>query len=201
MMHTWTRVGLPALLAAVLTASPTFGQFDGELDKSQAILHELKGVTKSLQDLKNLPTTVTELEKKVSNLEKKLNEQLANQDMNTQLRIQDLRADLGTLREQQAQLKQELETLRSKLTPRPATTALYPPNGTANGRLRLRNTFLDEVSIVVNNRPAYRVPPGGEVWVEAVPAGLFTYEVLGIQPRLSRSLSAGETFTIHVYPR
>ena len=70
----------------------------------------------------------------------------------------------------------------------------------ATGRIRLVNTFLDPMTIVVNGR-AYQVAPGDTRLVEAVPAGTFNYEVLGVQPRVDRTLAANETFTITVHPR
>jgi hypothetical protein len=39
------------------------------------------------------------------------------------------------------------------------------------------------------------------VWTsDPIPAGLFNYEVLGVQGMVSRTLAANETFTITIHP-
>lgn len=203
MTNHWNQVTLPTLLVAALAASPTYAQADGDPDKVDSILSQLKSLTKSVQDLKGLPANLGELEKKIAAAEKRLADQLANQDLNANLRFQAMQREVNSLKEQQTLLRQEFEAMRKQTPTRQPSVALYPPGGNnaATGRLRLRNTFPDSVSIVVNNRPAVRLEPNEEVLLDAMPSGLFTYEVLGIQTKTTRSLAPGEIFTIHVYPR
>ena len=177
MMRNWNRLGWPAILAAALAASPAPAQFDGDPDRTDAILNQLKSVSKALGEL-----------------DKKLSDALDNLEKSTHLRVQRLQADLN-------QLKQDLEALRGRLPARQPTTALYPPNGLTTGRLRLSNTSIQPVTIIVNNRMAYPLNPGEVRITDPVPAGTFAYEVVGIQGPTSRALAPGETFSIHVHPR
>lgn len=196
MTRTWTRLGFPALLAAALAASSARGQLDGEPDKTAAILNQLKSVTatlKELDSLKALPKNLTELERTITDA-------LASLEVNTNLRIGTVQRELNALKDQYTQLKQDIDALRNRLPARQPTTALYPPNGAGTGRLRLVNTYLVPVSILVNGR-VYQLTPGETRFTEPLPAGSFSYEVLGIQEPRSRALSPGETFLVHVYPR
>lgn len=196
MTRTWTRLGFPSLLAAALAASSARGQLDGEPDKADAILNQLKGVTSTLKELDNLKS----LPKSLLDLEKKITDALAALEVNTELRLGTVQRDLNSLKEQYTQLKQDIDALRNRLATRPQTTALYPPAGQGTGRLRLVNTFPTPVSVLVNDR-VYQLNPMETRYTEPLPAGMFTYEVLGIQERRSRALSSGETFLVHVYPR
>ena len=62
------------------------------------------------------------------------------------------------------------------------------------------NTYASEVAVVLNRR-AYYVPPGETRTIENVPAGNFTYEVLGIQQPVTRTMSPDKIFTVRVYTR
>jgi hypothetical protein len=102
------------------------------------------------------------------------------------------------------------EVLRLQRSGRPEgshgwlTQSLYGPTrptpgvAAGMGRIRLKNTFAEPVSIVVNEA-AYDAT--GQTYVMEAPAGTFTYEVLGIPAIPTRTLAAGETFTINVYAR
>jgi hypothetical protein len=68
------------------------------------------------------------------------------------------------------------------------------------GTIRLFNTFGMPVSVVVNNR-SYRLDPGETYVLSSQPVGTFTYEVLGIQPRRSETLTADRPFDIEVFDR
>ncbi len=198
MMRTWKQLGLPAILAASFAASPSAQALaQASEDKADAILKELKEVKKTLQELEQL----RELPKSLTELERKISDKLQNLEMDTRLRTEAFQRDLGALKDQYGLLRQEIEALRGRPPTGKPSTSLYPPAAPPAGRLRLVNTWVDTVSVVVNNTQTYRIPPGGEAFVESVPAGNFTYEVLGIQGRVSRSLAPGETYSIHVYPR
>src|SRR5262249_21506931 len=114
MMHTWNRLGLSALLAAALAAGPARGQEvfqPGNTDtgdKTDTILDQLKTLSQSVKDLgplKDVPQRLAELDRKIS-------EALADLEKNSTLRMNAVQRDLQTLREQYAQLKQELDALR-----------------------------------------------------------------------------------------
>ncbi len=200
MMRTWNHFGLSALLGAALSASPARAQLDGEPEKADAILKQLQTITKSLEQLKSLPQNFAELEKKLADAEKRLAGTLSNFETVSQLQMQSLQRELNSLRDQYAQMKQEMDSLRKGLSGKQPTTALYPPAAAAAGRVRLVNTWPSPISVVVNNR-TYRLEPNETRYTDPIPAGTFTYEVLGIQDRVSRAILPGETYLVHVHPR
>ena len=133
-------------------------------------------------------------------MEGRITEALADLDVKANLRLGNLTRDLNALKEQYTQLKQDLDALRSKLAARPPQTSMYPSNGQGTGRVRLVNTYPQPVSILVNGR-VYQLNPLETRTTEPLPAGPFTFEVIGIQDRSTRTLLPGETYQIHVYPR
>jgi hypothetical protein len=182
------------ILAWALAAQASLaGQFDGppssgtEPDRMTAVMNQLQDLTKSLNEL------VAELKKLPKNLSQ----------VNDDLRGAVAQQQINDLKQQVGQLQKEISDLRTR-TPPQTTASLYPPTSSGTGRLRLMNSYLVPVSIVVND-VSYPLTPGEVRVVEGMRAGPFTYEVLGagfgsIQPRVSRSLTANETYTIRVEP-
>jgi hypothetical protein len=95
--------------------------------------------------------------------------------------------------------------------------ALYPPNAPENrpngqpmrqevrkrmtGRLVFVNTYDQPVTIRLNGGEPFLLFPRGQVIYDDHPAGVFTYEVVGIRPPRTQVLVEGETFTVQVYNR
>ena len=66
------------------------------------------------------------------------------------------------------------------------------------GRVRLSNEYLEEMSVVLNGA-TYRLLPGQTRTIQ-VPAGLFTYQVLNLQPTLQqRTIEPGEEKPIRIF--
>jgi hypothetical protein len=203
MMRTWKLLGLNTLLAAALSTPVLAGQLDGppagqgeERDKAAA-LDKFKG-----------------LEKKLEDMEASLRKSLENLETNALLRSNRLYKEVEDLKGQIAQLRQDVEVrtrevaalrktledgLRNRQSNYPAANG-QATTGQATGRLQLINSYVDPVLIIVNNR-AFRLMPGQTVTSEPLPAGNFTYEVVGIQPPVTRTLAANETKTITVFTR
>lgn len=118
--------------------------------------------------------------------------------LNALLAIQKLQGDVNEMKDTVARLQRDLETMRGKMDSQ-TRTAFSPPIG-GTGRIRLLNQYSSPMTMVVNGI-SYRLDPGRERVLDAQPAGPFTYEVLGVQPAITRVLAANETFTIFVYPR
>jgi hypothetical protein len=106
---------------------------------------------------------------------------------------------VDALAEQVARLRKEVDDL-GKRQPPLTRSAGFPPAPSSAGTIRLINTYGEPVQIVVNGA-AYGLAPGEVRLLRGQAPGRFTYEVSGIQPAVARLLAAGETFTIHVYPR
>lgn len=176
MMTTWRMLGLQTLLAAALAAGPAAA---GQADAVDA---------KKLDDI----------QKQLTEIQRTLDAFMVKDVGDLKVNVARAQADFLQLREQVARLQKELEGLRGQSGPQ-TRVAGFPPNG-ATGRLRLMNTFTAPMSIRINDR-VFRLEPGQTQIVEGVPAGSFTYEVLGIQAPVARTLGANETYTIYVYPR
>ena len=185
-------LSMQALLAAALAAQPSLaGQFDGptgtEADRMTAVLGRLDELTKSLNSLVN----------ELKNLPAKLSE------TNKSLQVAAAQEEINSLKLQVGQLQKEIADLRNRASAA-TSQSLYPPASTGTGRLRLINSYVVPVSILVND-VSYQLAPGETRFVEGLRAGPFTYEVLAagygsIQPRVGRTLAANDTYTIRVEP-
>jgi hypothetical protein len=188
MLSTWKRLGLHTLLAAMFAVAqaPAAPPSDSDkLDEIQKQLNELKKsvstIQKSLELLQAMGTDLrnlrTESRQGVENAEKQ---------------IGDLKRELGTLRDELDKLGTRMNTT-TRIAASPPTE---PP--VATGRVEMTNTFSDEVTVAVNHR-TYRLVPGERRMSDPIPAGTFTYEVLGITPPRTRTLTANQVFTVNVY--
>jgi len=66
------------------------------------------------------------------------------------------------------------------------------------GTIELKNEFVQEYSVLVNKK-SYRMPPGTKRELK-VPAGPFTYQILGLQfEEQLREIAAGEVKPIRIY--
>jgi hypothetical protein len=176
MLHTWKLLGLNLLLATSLAAAPTAAGADtADAKKLDEIKEELKGLSAIKEDLKNIQKQL------------ELSAQAAIRDSNE-------------LREKISRLEKQLKDLETRLGQASARTAYSSPVGTATGRIRLINSYVEPTRIRVNDR-VYPLEPGQTLTLDNQPVGGFTYEVLGIQGPLVRVLGANETYTIYVYPR
>jgi outer membrane murein-binding lipoprotein Lpp len=102
------------------------------------------------------------------------------------------------------EVKRQFDQLRAEIArSRPEGVVRYSNYGQADtGRVHLENTFAGDVTIRVNGR-AYRLFPGQATIVE-VPAGTFTYEVLGVPGEWgvrTRSLRPDGDYTVFAYQR
>jgi hypothetical protein len=179
METTWRLCGLSSVLIVALTAAPAFA-IDPEKSKDLAdIQKQLERIQASLdKDLKDLREDV--------NFERKV-------------RIPSLEREISDLKLQVFRMGEELERLRAT-TSSSARTSFYAGPSGPTGSIRLRNTYLTPITFLINDR-LYEVPAGGEMTLNNQPAGEFTYEVIGVQPRLRRNLVANRTFYIDVFPR
>ena len=192
MMRTWKMIGLRTLLAALLTAAPAAAQNTSEmLDDMHRQLSELK---KTLEGVRDSLGTLSTIRKDVEDLTTQSN-----------LRGQTMQGQIADLQRQLIQLRSDLEGLRDRVGSG-TRTSLFPPTESASAtagtaRVEMVNTYPQEVTITVN-RTAYHVPPGQTRLSDPIPAGRFTYEVLGVSPApLTRTLAANRVFTVHVHPQ
>ncbi|MBL8799059.1 MAG: hypothetical protein JNM56_34555 [Planctomycetia bacterium] len=157
---------------------------------------------KTLQLLIKLQESIDQLKKQGDDLQRQVSNLPDEQRIDYQIRktlakeLKDSKDEIAALRQQLDLLQRDVASLKAGAGSR---TAFSSP-ATA-GRIRLVNTFPSQMTVIVNER-SYRLAPGATEMLENIPAGQFTYQVLGVQPDLLvRTLSPNETFTITVYPR
>jgi hypothetical protein len=206
MMRNWKMIAFQTLLAGTLIPASAQAQAPAAGSDAPPKQPDTASILKEIQELKK---TLGAMETKVASsframqedTEKRL-KKIEDDGVAAGLRVEKTQADIEDLKKQVVQLRQDLDALRNR-APSNRESGYTPPANAApaaTGRVRLVNTFMDPMTIIVN-AVRYQVAPGETRLTEPVPAGTFNYEVLGVQPRLDRNLAANETFTITVYPR
>jgi phage shock protein A len=192
MTRNWKLLGIQTVLAGALALSPASAADSDTPAKPP----DLATVSKQLEEMKK---TLEGLQTSVLAFNKAMDDERAQRikaDSDAEVRLQQLISDMSELRKQISQVRQDMDVLKA----RPSVSA-YPPSGqAAAGRVRMVNSYMEPVTVVVNGR-AYPLQPGETRLTDPIPSGTFTYEVLGVQPPMTRPLAAGETFTVTVYPR
>jgi hypothetical protein len=198
MKTTWRLIGLYAVMATALTAaSVTAGPEDSDTPKS-------KDLAEIQRQLDRIVTSLDRLE----GIKKDIREVRGDLEFQRTVKIPGLEQEIRDLQQQMVRMTEEMARLRT--SPAGGRTSFYTGPGpgpgvaagpaAASGTIRLHNTYLEPVTIAVNNR-TYDVAPGAELLLNNQPAGEFTYEVLGIQRPVRRMLLADRTFSINVFPQ
>ncbi|MFL5240914.1 MAG: hypothetical protein ACJ8FY_02295 [Gemmataceae bacterium] len=187
MRSTWRFLGLNAVLAAALTASPVLA-VDPEkpLDKDKQDLAEIKrlleGINKSLGSLDRMEREIEELR------------------FDRDVRVKSMQAEISELKKQVGKMKDGLDRVVGPDGSR--RTAFSPPAEGAPalglGTVKVVSTYPQPVDVIVNDR-TYPVQPG-QTAVIRIPAGSFTYEVPISGIKKFRQVAANETMTITVFP-
>jgi hypothetical protein len=177
---------------------------DGTPNPRPATAQQVDDLTKSFNDYRAImKTAVDRLGERLAGMDEKLDQEtraLRARGMTTDLNVATAQKDINDLKDQLARIRQDLDAMRGRSG---ETRSFYQgpnqlPPGT--GRVRMTNTFFSPVAVAVNGA-VYNLMPGEQRYSAAIPAGTFTYEVLGIQAPTQRTLAAGETYTVDVYPR
>jgi outer membrane murein-binding lipoprotein Lpp len=197
MSYRWPLPGLCGLLIAALAAGTAAAdpeipkQTDGQ--KLDELLRQLKDVKAAAESLKDVRADLERLNKRLDDGSSVVNE-----------RIDRVRSAIRGLDDRIKQLEHDVDALRAQASTSNRVSGYAGlGNGTApppTGTIRLRNSFPDQVSVVVNGQ-SYQLLPGETQVLPNQPAGPFTYEVLGIQAPRTVTLAPSERFTITVYPR
>jgi hypothetical protein len=206
MMRNWKMFAFQTLLAGTLIPAGAQAQTPATGSDAPPKPPDTASILKEIQELKK---TLSAMEAKVASsframqedTEKRL-KKIEDDGVAAGLRLEKTQVDIEDLKKQVAQLRQDLDVVKNR-APSSRESGYTPPANApsaATGRVRLVNTFMDPMTIIVNG-VRYQVAPGETRLTEPVPAGTFSYEVLGVQPRLERNLAANETFTVTVYPR
>jgi hypothetical protein len=124
-------------------------------------------------------------------------------DLNTgaagnQIQLRGLNEKIASLEKAMTAMRDQIKFYQPAPAPSPGTTTT--DKLPLVGRIRLRNDFVNPVSVVVNGK-SYRLDPGQSDTLNNIPAGPFSFEIIGIQGRKQEMLAANETYTITVYTR
>jgi hypothetical protein len=193
MMTNWKTISLPLILAGAFTASA------GAQPEPAAKPVDLASLQKQMDEMNKTLGVLDQLKSSLLAIDKDVRDEIKNRHdaaapMTTKL--EQAQSDIAELRKQLTQIRLDIDALRNQPDTRIAAK-MSPPVGLAH--VRLSNTYFDPMRIVVNGK-AYDVAPGETKYAEAIPAGNFTYEVLGVQAPVTRTLAANETFTVSVHP-
>jgi Skp family chaperone for outer membrane proteins len=206
MMRNWKMLAFQTLLAGTLIPAGAQAQAPASGSDAPPKPPDTASILKEIQELKK---TLSAMDTKVASSFRAMQEEadkrlkkLEDDGVAAGLRLEKTQADIEDMKKQLLQLRQDLDVVRNRAGSSRESGYTPPANAptAATGRVRLVNTFLDPMTIIVNG-VRYQLAPGETRLTEPVPAGTFNYEVLGVQPRLDRTLAANETFTITVYPR
>jgi hypothetical protein len=191
MIRSWRSLGLHAVLTAVLSTGPVLGQ---DAQKTEA------------QKIDDIQKLASELQKAVQGLQKSIDGlklDVGDLRKEAQLNVQYGDKKINEFKDEIAKLKLDIEHINTRIAaPAPQRIAAFSPVEpvAATGHVEMVNTFPEAVTIVVN-RLSYTLVPGEKRQSEPVPAGTFTYEVLGITPPRTRTIGANQVFTVSVYPQ
>jgi hypothetical protein len=188
MARIWNSTGLKTIVAALLTATPSLAQNTPptEAEKIENIQKQLNSVKRTLEQIKTAVDAMPDAQAEA------------------RAAIKTLEVQVQSFREQVSLLRTELNALRTSppvatrqsLSPPPEPIPALTP---ATARVEMVNTFPAEESVVVNHR-TYRVAPGEVRLSDPIPAGAFSYEVLGVTAPRDRVVGVGQIYTVHIHP-
>jgi uncharacterized phage infection (PIP) family protein YhgE len=191
MMRTWQILGLKTLLAALFAATP------GLSSETSGPPSDAERLTDIQKQLNALQSSLAEVKKGLTTLEEGLKTE-------TSLSAQKVQRQIADLQQAISQLRADVEHLRNRPSDSNRIAASPPSDigvNTVTGRIDMINTYSQPVSIVLNNRRSYVLAPGERRQSDPIPAGAFTYEVLGVTPLVARTVAADRVFTLWVHPQ
>jgi hypothetical protein len=186
MMRTWQMLGLKTVLAALFAATP-------------ALSSETSGPPSDPEKLTEIQKQLNALQKSLTEIKKGLDDIRAEKT----LAAQSVQRQLEDLDKKIVQLRLDVDSLRNRPSESNRIGA-YPPSDTGSNtgtaRIDMINTYSQPVSIVINKR-SYPLAPGEHRLSDPIPAGTFTYEVLGVTPLSVRTVAPDKVFTLWVHPQ
>jgi hypothetical protein len=193
MIRSWKTLGWNAFLAALFVAHPALAEEKKEAPTETQRLEEF------LRQLRELRTTVAEMKQALETID------AMEKDIRLGAQIvRNHKDQIEDLKRQVTQLQEELRVVRGSAAGSQRTSGFLSTDTAAPGlsmaRVELANTYSTEVAVVVNGR-TYHLLPGERRLTDPIPAGTFTYEVLGVTPMNTRTVAANQIYSIHVHPQ
>ncbi|MBI1915601.1 MAG: hypothetical protein HYS12_12840 [Planctomycetes bacterium] len=136
-------------------------------------------------------------------------EEVPGSPADTQKRLEQLEKEMALTRKIESALQElrdinrrlaDLERKVDEMQKPQERTSRFPPN---TGMIRLQNRLSVPATIIVGGIP-HRLQPGEQRDLQPQPAGTFEFEALvdgfgSLQPRATRTLQAGQIYTIFTY--
>jgi hypothetical protein len=186
---------------------------EAQQKSAEALMQQLKIIQEQLKSVEGLRKDIDGLKDSVQNINRELSlsaqmhNATANELRDTQARLKKATDELELARAQVGRMEEEVrrqaaqgEGLRNELAQvkkaNGARESARVNEGT--GTIRLFNTYDLPVTVNVNRR-GYYLDPGASAILANQPLGTFTYEVVGISPQQTRTLTADRPFDIEVY--
>jgi septal ring factor EnvC (AmiA/AmiB activator) len=214
-------VAFPIALAALLSAQPlaTAGDVEKKTEQTAQDLKEIKeglkniqeqlksveGLRKDVEGLKNSVQSINiALELTTQSLKARTTELAETQALLKQVRddLEKTKAQAGKMQDQLAAQTARCDGLTDTLTQVNRKLADMGRQAArlveGTGTIRLFNTYPEPVTVVVNSKP-YRLDPNATVELAAQPLGQFSYEVPGVKPPTTVTLTADRPFDIEVF--
>lgn len=215
MIRTWTTLGLTTLLTAAPAAGPVAAQSVGPADppKSADPRQELEQLrSDTIRSFQAAKKDIDALREEVGRLRKDLDDLRNTKPITNRISdygqvggnnvLPDAQRDIDSLKEQIAQIRKSLDDWRKTRSAERRISGYGPARdagAAGTGSIVLQNTYPAEITVVVSGE-RYTLAPGEKRVLAGRPAGAFTYEVVGVQPPVERTLAANAVFPIQIHP-
>ncbi len=207
MLRTWQRFGTNMVLTlgmAVTTVASSSAQNTGQpSEQDDPMAKQAEGIQPTtptrdpnalLQQMEEQLRQMTRTANALARVEKDLSDTQRRRDMELltlEAKVTDIEKQLKALRDNLELLTRRMDSTSQSLKP---TRKVDP----TKGEISLRNDWISEVTILVNNT-AYRLAPG-DTRVVLIEPGTFTYQVIpGDNQVRERTVGAGGSYEIRAY--
>lgn len=160
--------------------------------KSSAMEQRVDDVAKELANLQKQND-------QMSQLLKKLNDQVERLNTDLSLQLQATTSEVKMLKNRLEQIEKDLARLQTEQQNQRRAFSINPPGNSLNvpmGQIQLINEYPMTMYVFVDGI-SYTLPPYSNRTLTRA-AGVFNYEVYGVQANVLRTLAAGENFTIRI---
>jgi hypothetical protein len=209
MIKDWKTISSYALLAGAImqgSAAAAFQDPPNDSEKLDNIQKELKSLNRKIENAgAEMTKAVTDFQAVRGGLREDL-KQMSDKITDVTLMQQKTQERVDLLGGDVAKLRTEVESLRNRVQISTDRASLYNPNEATTsttaslGQVEMINNYANPVTVVVNRR-AYTLNPNETRKSDPIPAGTFSYEVLGITDPAVRTVGPNQIFTVRVYNR
>ncbi len=185
----WSCVGLGPMLAQ-----------DQQGPENPPTVAKPSTLENRVDDVARELTQVQRQNEQMSQLLKKLSDQVDRLSTDLTLQLQVNTSEVKMLKNRLEQIEKDLARLQIEQQNQRRAFAFNPPAAPAQplpmGQIQILNEYPTMMYVFVDG-VSYAIPPYTNRMISRA-AGTFSYEVYGVQGSVLRTLAAGETFTIRI---